>query len=124
MIVSSFDFDSVKDNYIYTYASVFINGNFFIVGGIADEGFSDTITRLDAATWSWSRAGQLNYVRQGHGAIRVNSKLVVVGGSSFKQTEFCDLVNEDFTCFSQESTFKSYDFYPLLFAVADDYGNC
>ena len=74
MIVSSFDFDFVKDEYIWGYASVFINGNFFIVGGAAKFKSLNTIARLDSATWSWSRAGRLNTARSSHGAIWVNSK--------------------------------------------------
>ena len=127
MIFLSFDFDSVKDDYIEGYASVFINGNFFIIGGFFISGEpSNTIARLDSATWSWSRAGQLNTARGGHGAIWVNSKLVVVGGWNTKQTEFCVWGNEEFTCTSKESTLtlKNYSYYPLLFAVTDDYGNC
>ena len=122
MIVLSFDFHSVKDVSIQGYASVFINGNFFIVGGRADGAASNTIARLDSA-WSWSRAGRLNTARRGHGAIWVNSKLVVVGGDGTYKTEFCDLKNNEFTCMETDSTLEGYD-YPLLFAVTDDYGNC
>ena len=125
MIVSSFDFDSVKDECIWGYASVFINGNFFIIAGHSERGYLNTIARLDSATWSWSRAGQLNTARDRHGAIWVNSELVVVGGLwDNRPTEFCDLANEKFTCTSQESTLSDYSDYPLLFAVTDDYGNC
>ena len=117
-------FDSVKDD-IWGFASVFINGNFFIIGGYAD-GLDDssTIARLDAATWLWSQAGRLNTGRVGHGAIWVNSKLVVVGGWGTKPTEFCQWDNEEFTCTDQNSALKTYAYYPLLFAVSDDYKNC
>ena len=114
--------DSVQGNHISRFASVFINGNFFIIGGVADRDLSNTIARLDA-TWSWSRAGRLNTARRGHGAIWVNSKLVVVGGDGTYKTEFCDLKNNEFTCMETDSTLEGYD-YPLLFAVTDDYGNC
>ena len=124
MTVLSFDFDSVKDGYISGYASVFINGNFFIIGGWANAARSNTIARLDSATWSWSRAGRLKTARDDHGAIWVNSKLVVVGGWETKPTEFCVWENEEFICTFQESTLKNYVYYPLLSAVTDDYGNC
>ena len=124
-------FDSVKGSFIYGYASVFINGNFFIIGGWTTPWAghwgenSNTIARLDAATWSWSKAGQLNTSRRGHGAIWINSKLVVVGGYALtKQTEFCDLANDEFTCTYQQSILEDYAYYPMLFAVSDNYRNC
>ena len=124
MVLFSSDFDSVKDHFVAHYASVFINGNFFIIGGWADGSYSSTIARLDAATWSWSRAGRLNTARDNHGAIWINSKLVVVGGWGTYPTEFCQWENEEFTCTDQKSTLKDYAYYPLLFAVSDDYKNC
>ena len=120
----SSDYDSVKDEYIWGYASVFINGNFFIIGGDADRGQSSTIGRLDSATWSWSRAGQFNTARDYFRAIWVNSKLVVVGGRHPKPTEFCELENDEYTCTEQWSRLEYYYDYPLLFAVNDDYKNC
>ena len=122
----TFDFDSVKDEYIEGFDSVSINGNYFIIGGQVDGAYSNTIARLDTATWSWSRAGQLKTARVSHVAIWVNSKLVVVGGVDSKyslRTEYCDLVNDEFICTEQESALVDYS-YPLLFAVTDDYGNC
>ena len=124
MVLLSFDFDSVKDVYIRRYASVFINGNFFIIGGFADWSDSNTIARLDAATWLWSEAGRLNTARSNHGVIWVNSKLVVVGGAGTRPTEFCQWDNEEFSCTGQKSILVDYQWYPLLFAVSDDYKNC
>ena len=112
------------------FASVFISGNFFIIGGIADTtassiaDYSSTIARLDSTTWSWSPAGRLNTARHDHGAIWINSKLVVVGGWKTNPTEFCDLENNEFTCTEQKSTLYFYAKSPPLFAVTDDYKNC
>ena len=130
----SFDFDFVKANgWIAYYASVFINGNFFIIGGEqARWKFSvrstSIIARLNAATWSWSRAGQLNIARYHHGAIWVKSKLVVVGGGAILEEEnypieFCSWENEEFSC-TDKSTLTNRNNYPLLFAVSEDYKNC
>ena len=123
MVLLSFDFDSVKDD-IYSYASVFINGNFFIIGGSSDGVVQlSTIARLDSATWLWSRAGRLNTGRSHHGVIWSNSKLVVVGGLFTKPTEFCQWKNKEFTCTEQKSILKGYN-RPLLVVVSDDYKNC
>ena len=121
MVVLIFDFDSEKDEFISSFASVFINGKFFIIDGLADGGFPNTIARLDATTWLWSRAGRLNNARYAHKAIWVNSKLAVVGGAGTRPTEYCDLVNDEFICTDQKSVFVQYEYYPLLFAVTDDY---
>ena len=112
------------------YASVFLNGNFYIVGGRIDFKWSTKIARLDTANWSWSQAGELNQARYEHRAIWVNSKLVVVGGKwGTKPIEFCKLENDEalgkkFTCTVQNSTMPQDSKYPLLFAVSDDYKNC
>ena len=124
MVAFNFELDSVKDQLNF-YASVFIKGNFLIVGGRVDGAESNTIARLDA-TWAWSKAGRLNTARLGHGAIWVNSKLVVVGGEDkyLLRTEYCDLVNDEYICTDQDSSLPDYSSFPLLFAVTDDYGNC
>ena len=76
------------------YASVFVNGNFFIIGGWADEEKSNTIARLDETTWLWSKVGRLNTARNGHAAIWARPKLVVVGGSKdVYKTELDDYRN-------------------------------
>ena len=122
-----FRLDSVQDSYIYGYASIFIKGNFFIIGGKADGTGtnSNTIARLNTATWSWSRAGRLNTARRGHGAIWSKSKLIIVGGDyDTYTTEFCTLKDNKFTCTDLKSTLKGYGFHPLLFMVSDDYKQC
>ena len=123
------DCDSVKDHYIYSYASIYIKRDFFIVGGFIDGSKSNTVGRLDAVTWSWSIAGRLNTARIHHGVIWLNSKLIVVGGESNgypyelkHTTEFCRL--ENFACTVQDSILSSNDHDLLLFAVRDDYRNC
>ena len=124
-----FDFDSAKDEHIYSYASIFVQRGFFIIGGFIDGTTSRTVARLDATIWSWSRAGRLNSARSSHGAIWLNSKLIVVGGESNgypyelkHTTEFCRL--ENFACTVQDSILSSNDHDLLIFAVRDDYRNC
>ena len=120
--------DSVKDGIdIIRYSSVVINESFFLVGGqyTAEKLPVGTIARLDAATWSWSNAGQLNIARSLHAAIWTMSKLIVVGGKGDeKRTEFCQLTNNRFNCVEQKSKLQGYLSNPLLFLVSDDYRNC
>ena len=120
----NFEFDFVKDERVFNYASVFINASFFIIGGHADRADSNTIARLDTTTWSWSRAGSLNTGRRAHGVIWANSRLVVVGGYGTFSTEFCNLENDEFVCTDQQLKLKNFNWYPLLFAVTDDNKNC
>ena len=124
--------DSVKDSVeIIFYSSVVINESFFLVGGLYDnyylnrpDKFQRTIARLDAATWTWSNAGQLNTARSHHGAIWSMSKLIVVGGTGDeKPAEFCQLTDNRFNCVEQKSRLQGY-LNPLLFVVSDEYKNC
>ena len=124
LILLSFDLYFVEGQRVWRHVSVFINGNFFIIGGWTRQDFLKTIARLDATTWAWSRAGRLNNARDDHGAIWVNLKLVVVGsGRDARPTEFCDLDNDEFICTDQESILDDY-YGTLLFAVTDDYKYC
>ena len=130
-------FDSVKDEAINDYASVVINGNFFIIDGRPSRYISDTgiIVRLDATTWSWSRRGFLKKRRRNFGVILMDSKLVVVGQQVSRNirsytelydswSEFCEWKNGNFTCIEQNSSLEGLESVPLLFAVSDDYKNC
>ena len=70
--------------YIYRtvvlFASVYIKGGFFIIGGQSGNSLWKTIFRLDSVTLKWTFAGSLNRRRSFHGAIWFNSKLIVAGG--------------------------------------------
>ena len=85
---------------------------------------SNNIGRLDSTSWTWSLAGKLETSRYGHSAIFVDSKLVVVGGSGSRATEFCEVHKGHFICEKQPSLLKDYASYPLLFPVSDDYIDC
>ena len=109
----SFYFDCVKDDHFYGCA------------------YTKRIVCLKTVTWTWSEAGRTNLIREYHGAIWANSKLVVVGGwfntgnpDEVLQTEFCEWNNNEFTCELQQSGVHDYGGYPLLFAVSDDFNNC
>ena len=99
----------MKDVSLSGFASVFMGGNFYIIGGSAEWEGQDTIARLSTKTWSWSEAGRLTAARTEHGAIWINSTLVVVGGrgtymgQSSRPTEFCELKNGKVTCVEQNA---------------------
>ena len=127
--------DYPYSNRIWGFASVFINGNFYIVGG-NDWVAGDIIASLSAETWSWSPVGRLRAARAYHGAIWLNSKLIVVGGAGgsgwsedgftaicwpidqrTRRTEICEWKNGRLRCVEQNAALVDYKYYPLLFAV-------
>ena len=110
------------------YAVVFDTENFYYFGGYDSSGVNSgvisSILRLSAASWTWSNVGNLNSARDGHGVILVENTFMVIGGSSTKPNEACQLNNGQFTCESKTSSLNDYYFYPLLFLVSDDYKLC
>ena len=91
---------------------------------------------MDGISWTWHEAGQLKANRKGHSIISVGNKFLVVGGRCQSRcgsgddrdnlnTEAC-FINDDrlVVCNSLESKLKLYVYYPILFLVSDDYGNC
>ena len=73
---------------ICAYSSVFMTGNFYIIGGMTEQTKSgarettheSSIARFDTITLTWSLAGKLNTGRSGHGVIQQGLKFWVVGG--------------------------------------------
>ena len=104
------------------YAAIFDAGNFYYFGGRD----SNSILRLNAASWTWSNVGSLNQSnRQNHGVILIENTFMVLGGrgqDSFAN-EACHMNNDQFTCEEQTSVLEKYAF-PLLFYVSPDYGVC
>ena len=52
------------ENYPFTdqltrFASLYLTGYFYIIGGESRADFLPTIAKLDTASWSWSLAGHL-----------------------------------------------------------------
>ena len=75
---------------------------------------------------SWTKAGELNMARQGHAAIFSGDVLVVMGGttrrdSDFLSTEACKLNNGIVACTKQAPAMQNYDYYPELYLVNDSF---
>ena len=93
---------------------------FYVFGGYVYYDESKTIGRLDASTLTWTKAGELNYARKGHGAIYNRERIIVAGGSGEKKTESCS-VEEDgvVNCTVQAPTLYKYALYPEMYLVDD-----
>ena len=100
---------------------IFIDQNFYVIGGHADGIAFDLIGRLDAKTRTWSIAGKLAARRDGHNAIFHDSKLIVVGGWGEIETETCTLSNYEFLCYKTKLILDTYVYYPELYQVPDDF---
>ena len=99
---------------------MFWNDGFYIVGGKAGKDMS-IIARLDATTLTWTIAGELNLRRSAHGALIAGSRLIVAGGWKSLKTEVCDYGEHKFTCRALSYSLFDYLWYPILFAVEDNY---
>ena len=104
---------------LYNYAVIFYAGNFYYFGG-----WGSGILRLDAATWTWSSVGQLNYGRYANGAILIDNTVMVIGGVDTKPNEACLFNNGQVTCEEKTSSLDNYQYTPLLFLVSDDFELC
>ena len=64
------------------------------------EGARSTIARLDLATSSWTKLGNLETARNGHGVIFDDDVFLVIGGWSFDRktlrSEKCTLSGNEF----------------------------
>ena len=106
---------------IFNYGVVFYAGNFYYFGGhekFRGAGFN-SILGLNAASWTWSRVGEMNSVRYGLGVIQVENSVMVLGGAKMLQNEVCVLNNGRFTCEEKNSSLSMY--MPFVFLVSDSY---
>ena len=108
---------------VFAYSIVYHDHAFYTFGGSHDRTDSNVIARLDVETTTWTQIGSLNYPRRGHETIFDGSSFLVVGGitNSFR-TEKCILSGGSMTCTDQEPTLTSYDHYPELLLVNEDFG--
>ena len=89
-------------------------------GGYVDDYSSNTISRLDASTLTWTKAGELNYARDGHGAIYNGERIIVAGGHGNYKTESCSIEeNGVVNCIEQAPTLFYYWRYPEMYLVDD-----
>ena len=90
-------------------------------GGLIDNHVnSNIIGRLDASTLTWTKAGELNYARNGHGAIYNGERIIVAGGVGNYKTESCSVdENGVVNCIEQAPTLSNYAYYPEMYLVDD-----
>ena len=81
------------------------------------------IARLDGESFEWTKVGHLNQGRSGHNAIHLNGHFIIVGGSFTRKTEKCLYNNNEMTCSSQSPSLESYQYFPELMIVSNDYCN-
>ena len=94
---------------------LYLEGAYYVFSGLGGD---ETIGRMDE-NGQWTKAGELNQARYGHNVIFDGQYIIVVGGSSSKDTERCQLQNDTITCTTQDPKLASYYFYPELFLVSD-----
>ena len=110
----------------YYYAVIFHGGSYYYFGGSGGPRTSNSILRLQSGSWTWTNVGQLNSARNAHAVTLVNDTFMVVGGNGVRKNEACQRLNNgQFSCTELFSSLKeNYSWYPILFSVADNYGNC
>ena len=109
----------IKANTFIAYAPILHHSNaFYVFGGYVDYAYSKTIGRLDASTLTWTKAGELNYARDSHGAIYNGERIIVAGGYGSYKTESCSVEeNGIVNCIEQAPTLYDYDLYPEMYLV-------
>ena len=105
------------------YAAVFHGGSYYYFGGYSSAAIA-SILRLNGNSWTWSNVGQINTSRHGHRVMFVGNTFMVVGGGGTVGNEACVLANEQFTCTELSSSLTDYAWYPVLYLVDENYGNC
>ena len=80
-----------------------------------------TIARFDPIENSWTKLGNLNVARSGHGVIQVYNKFIVVGGldgiAGSEPTESCKLNRQSMICTRREPQLSLFIYYPELMLV-------
>ena len=113
-------------SFISHTAMISHRNGFILFGGFMDRYKSSrTVARLDLATTSWSKLGELRYRRHGHGVIFDGEVFLVIGGEWDKRTEKCTMSKNSepgstMTCKKKQPTLDNYE-YPSLFLVPDGF---
>ena len=80
-----------------------------------------TIARFDPIENSWTKLGDLNVARAGHGVIQVNTEFIVVGGSrngnKDEPTETCKLKQQTMICTTREPSLSKFTFFTELMRI-------
>ena len=125
----------------YPYASkislamtVNLRNNFILFGGEREKPIyaSADIALFTTESETWTKIGQLQTRRQGHGVIDLGDHFLVVGGINYDEesssveddlpTEKCKLdENDNMKCSSIDPVLNFYVQYPELFVVPENY---
>ena len=84
-----------------------------------------TIARFDPIERSWSKLGDLNVSRYGHGVIQVDSYFIVVGGSRNNNigddidcsTELCRLNEQSMICTTRKPELTKFTLYSEVMLI-------
>ena len=106
---------------VYGFAILYFDNGFIIFGGHGKSGRTKVIARLDLATSSWSKLGDLNTARRFHNVIYDGEVFMVIDGNASLKTEKCVLSGSTMTCTQQAPTLNLYSQYPGLVIVPDDF---
>ena len=115
----------IKANeYIFAAPIIYHSNAFYVFGGYVDRSSSKIVGRLDASTLTWTKAGELNYARDSHGAIFNGERIIVAGGCGLNdcelKTESCSVEeNGVVNCIEQAPTLDYYVDYPEMYLVDD-----
>ena len=107
-------------SYIYYYSMLYFEDEFIVFGGYRSSTRS-VIAKLDLATTSWAKLGDLKVGRWYHNVIFDGEVFIVVGGSGSMKTEKCTLSGSTMTCSEQTPTLTNYYAYPALVMVPEDF---
>ena len=82
------------------------------------------IARFDPVDDSWTKLGNLQVARFGHGVIQVDNEFIVVGGYRSRRhngyemsTESCILNQQSIICTARQPQLSSFTYYPELMLV-------
>ena len=107
-------------SYIIDYSILYFENAFIVFGG-HHSSTKSVIAKLDLATTSWVKLGDLKVGRWGHNVIFDGEVFIVVGGSGTMKTEKCSLSGSTMTCSEQNPTLANYYWYPALVMVPEDF---
>ena len=128
MILNQSKFENLikVHDYICLAPIVYHSNAFYVFGGDFDfeingDQESNIIGRLDASTMTWTKAGELVYARQGHGAIFNGDVFIVAGGEVEFKTEACSINYGEVNCVAQAPTLWRFQYYPEMFLVDENF---
>lgn len=106
-------------DYICIAPIVYHSNAFYVFGGQIDYDESNIIGRFDKSTLGWTKAGELNSAREGHGGIFNGDVFIIAGGDAKYQTEACSIENGEIFCMAQAPVLDRYYVYPEMYLVDD-----